>query len=93
MAVDAVIVPDGKESVAELAQSGLGRYYLQEAYKHLKVIAVLGQAKKLLSAAGIPGDEGILTGENIGDVFDRFTEALGQHRVWSRDGIANDMPA
>ncbi len=93
VAVDAVIVPDGKESVAELAQSGLGRYYLQEAYKHLKVIAVLGQAKKLLSAAGIPGDEGILTGENIGDVFDRFTEALGQHRVWSRDGIANDMPA
>lgn len=91
--MDAVIVPGGKDSVAELASSGQGRYYLQEAYKHLKVIALLGDAKELLAAANVPEDEGILLGENIDDVFDRFKDALGQHRVWSRDNAANDMPA
>lgn len=91
--MDAVIVPGGKDSVAELASSGQGRYYLQEAYKHLKVIALLGEGKELLSAANVPEDEGVLLGEKIDDVFDRFKDALGQHRVWSRDSVANDMPA
>lgn len=91
--MDAVIVPGGKDSVAELASSGQGRYYLQEAYKHLKVIALLGEGKELLSAANVPEDEGVLLGEKIDDVFDRFKHALGQHRVWSRDSVANDMPA
>jgi catalase len=91
--MDAVIVPGGKDSVAELANSGQGRYYLQEAYKHLKVIVLLGEGKELLYAANVPEDQGILLGENIDDVFDRFKDALGQHRVWSRDSVANDMPA
>jgi len=91
--MDAVIIPGGKASVAELSSSGQGRYYLQEAYKHLKVIVLLGEAKEMLAAAGVPEDEGILLGEGIHDVFDRFRKALGQHRVWSRDSVANDMPA
>lgn len=93
VAVDAVIVPGGKDSVAELASSGLGRYYLQEAYKHLKVIAVIGEAKDLLAAANVPQDEGVLVGQDVDEVFDRFKDALGKHRVWGRDAVANDMPA
>lgn len=91
--MDAVIVPGGKKSVAELVGSGQGRYYLQEAYKHLKVMAILGDGKDLLEAASVPEDDGILIGQNVDDVFDRFKDALGQHRVWSRDSVANDMPA
>lgn len=91
--VDAVIIPGGKESVAALARSGQGRYYLQEAFRHLKVIAVLGEARELLSAAGVPEGDGILIGAEVDDVFGDFKQALGQHRVWSRNGIANDMPA
>ncbi|MBU2874742.1 catalase HPII [Marinobacter salexigens] len=91
--LDAVIVPGGKDSVAELASSGQGRYYLQEAYKHLKVIVLLGEGKNMLSASNVPEDEGILLGEHIDDVFDRFKATLGKHRVWPRDSVANDMPA
>lgn len=91
--MDAVIVPGGKNSVTELANSGQGRYYLQEAYKHLKVIAVIAEGNELLKAANVPEDEGTLIGQEIDDVFDRFKDALGQHRVWARDSVANDMPA
>lgn len=93
VAVDAVIVPGGKDSVEALASSGLGLYYLQEAYKHLKVIALIGEGKELLKAANVPEDDGILSGQKVDDVFDGFKKALGQHRVWSRDSVANKMPA
>ncbi|MAL98205.1 MAG: catalase HPII [Alteromonadaceae bacterium] len=91
--VDAVIVPGGQDSVSKLAKSGQGRYYLQEAFKHLKVIATLGDGKELLTTAGIPVDEGVLSGSEPDDVFAEFCRLVGQHRVWSRDTVANDMPA
>lgn len=91
--LDAVIVPDGKDSVETLRASGQGRYYLQEAFRHLKVIAVLGEAKDLLAGAGVPEGDGILIGQQVDDIFDEFKTLLGEHRVWSRNPVANDMPA
>ncbi|EWH01742.1 catalase HPII [Halomonas sp. BC04] len=94
VAVDAVIVAGGDESAAALSGSGLGRYYVQEAYKHLKVIAAVGEGKALLDAANVPaGEEGIVLGGTVDDIFTPFSQALGQHRVWSRDTKANNMPA
>ncbi|WP_346795543.1 catalase HPII [Halomonas sp. Bachu 37] len=94
VAVDAVIVAAGEQSVDALAKSGLGRYYVQEAYKHLKVIAALGEGQRLLAAANVPvQEEGIICGADLQDVFANFSEALGKHRVWSRDDKANMMPA
>nr|WP_280178431.1 catalase HPII [Halomonas sp. EAR18] len=92
--LDSVVVVGGAESVKALSQSGLGLYYVQEAYKHLKAIAAVGEGKDLLSAAGVPTqEEGIFLGATVDDVFAPFTEAMGQHRVWSRDPKANSMPA
>ncbi len=92
--MDAVIVPGGADSVKTLSQSGLGLYYVQEAYKHLKVIATTGEGKELLSAAGLPTQEdGVIHGDGPDDIFGSFADALGQHRVWSRNDKANDMPA
>jgi catalase len=92
--LDSVIVVGGAESVRTLSQSGQGRYYVQEAYKHLKAIAAIGEGKELLSAANVPSQEdGIFLGVSVDDVFTPFTQAMGQHRVWSRDARANDMPA
>lgn len=92
--VDAVIVPGGADSAGWLADSGAGRYYLQEAFKHLKVIALLGDARSLVETAALPsGDEGIVLADRFEDAADQFAGLLGQHRVWSRNANANDMPA
>ena len=94
VAMDAVFVPGGVDSANALAESGLGRYYVQEAYKHLKVIAAVGDGKVLLDAAGVPaGEEGVLAGAAVDDIFTPLRDAMGQHRVWARDPKANDMPA
>lgn len=92
--MDAVLVPGGADSVKTLSKSGLGLYYVQEAYKHLKVIATLGDGRDLLTAAGVPTqEEGIIHGDSADDIFQNFADALGQHRIWSRNSKANDMPA
>jgi catalase len=92
--VDAVIVPGGEESIKRLRKSGLSLYYLQEAYKHLKVIAAVSQGSELVAAAGLDSsEEGVLVGERVGDVFGEFCEHLGRHRVWARNDKANEMPA
>ncbi|MDW5376989.1 catalase HPII [Halomonas sp. HP20-15] len=92
--MDSVIVAGGAESAKTLSQSGLGLYYVQEAYKHLKAIAAIGEGSELLSAAGVPTQEdGVFLGASVDDVFTPFAEAMGQHRVWSRDAKANSMPA
>src|SRR5699024_2304747 len=88
--MDAVIVPGGVDSVSTLSASGLGRYYVQEAYKHLKVIATVGDGADLLTAAAVPTqDDGVIQGDDIDAVFADFAAALGQHRVWSRNARAN----
>ncbi|CAM4041150.1 catalase HPII [Vreelandella rituensis] len=92
--MDAVIVADGQQSIDTLAQSGQGRYYLQEAYKHLKVIVAIGEGKRLLETAEIPvPEEGVISGATLQDVFADFCEVLGKHRVWTRDSKANMMSA
>ncbi len=92
--LDAVIVPGGAGNAETLAGTGQGVYYLQEAYKHLKVIATVGQGSGLLEKAAIHKDEdGVLVGKTVDDIFDDFCRALGQHRVWSRNDKANLMPA
>ncbi|WP_224419887.1 MULTISPECIES: catalase HPII [unclassified Modicisalibacter] len=92
--LDAVIVAGGAESARALTQSGLGVYYVQEAYKHLKPIAAVGEGKTLLDTARVPdAEEGVFVGGAVDDVFTPFAESLGQHRVWTRDSKANAMPA
>ncbi|HET7313994.1 catalase HPII [Salinisphaera sp.] len=92
--VDAVIVPGGAASVERLAHLGPAVYYLQEAFKHLKPIAIVTQAEELMTkACFFRMAEGVFCGENIADVFDEFADALAHHRVWSRNCVANDMPA
>ncbi|MFC3282416.1 hypothetical protein [Litchfieldella rifensis] len=48
----------------------------------------------MLSAAEVPTqEEGVIVGATVDDVFTSFSEALGKHRVWSRDAKASAMPA
>ncbi|WP_442487896.1 catalase HPII [Halomonas litopenaei] len=92
--LDAVVVAPGDDSVKALAGSGLGLYYVQEAYKHLKPIAALGDAANVLQAAGIEvPEDGVFSAQTVDDLYADFQEAIRGHRVWSRDAKANDMPA
>lgn len=92
--VDGVIVAGGQASVDRLTRSGLAIYYLQEAFKHLKPIAIISEAEELLARASFfRMARGVFTGDTVADVFDDFASALGEHRVWSRNCVANDMPA
>lgn len=92
---DAVIVPDGDESVKTLMQDGNAKYQICQAYKHLKPIAFAGQAGELLGASGLKEDKedkGIVFGSSSA-VMKPFFEALRQHRCWAREAKIKNVPA
>ncbi|MGE6662645.1 catalase HPII [Pseudomonas sp. NPDC077408] len=95
IAFDAVFVPGGAQSVQAMAKNGVAKHYLLEAYKHLKPIAVLGEARQLLTALNLPEDAGLVTGDDgdVARVFTAFAQALAQHRIWAREAAAEQVPA
>lgn len=92
--VDAVIVPEGKESVATLMADAHAKNYLCEAYMHLKAIGLPGDAQRMLEAAGLSKDmedAGLLAGESADKLMKPFIEAMRQHRVWAREPKTKTM--
>ena len=95
IAFDAVFVPGGAQSVQAMAKNGVAKHYLLEAYKHLKPIAVLGEARQLLTALNLPEDAGLVAGDDgdVARVFTAFAQALAQHRIWAREAAAEQVTA
>jgi catalase len=94
LTVDAVIVPCG--DINSLLNNGDAVYYLLEAYKHLKPIALAGEARqfKALLKVAAQGEEGIVEGDNVDDAFTtKLFELLAAHRVWSRSNKIDRIPA
>ena len=52
LTVDAVVVPGG--NIADIADNGDANYYLMEAYKHLKPIALAGDARQVEIRSHVP---------------------------------------
>ena len=94
LTVDAVIVPGG--NIASILNNADAAYYLMEAYKHLKVIALLGdgrQFKPFIKVAD-SGEEGIVEADDAtGSFVDDFVQQLSLHRVWSRTSKSLTIPA
>ena len=90
---DAVFVPGGADAAAAMAQSGEAKHYLLEAYKHLKPVVVIGEARPLLASLNLVPDAGLLEGADVDAVFAGFVTALGQHRIWAREAAAKAVPA
>jgi len=94
LTVDAVVVPCG--DIQSLLKSGDAVYYLLEAYKHLKPIALAGDArqfKPLLKVAD-QGEEGIIEGDTAAGAFmDELVLQMAAHRVWSRRSKIASIPA
>ncbi|MEG2393228.1 MAG: catalase-related domain-containing protein, partial [Pseudomonas sp.] len=82
---DAVFVPGGAASIKALSGDGVALHYVLEAYKHLKAIALHGEAKQLLDVLKLEADAGLLEGKDVGALTKPFFAAIGQHRVWARE--------
>ncbi|HAS9895990.1 TPA: catalase, partial [Salmonella enterica] len=94
LTVDAVIVPCG--NIADIESCGDARYYLLEAYKHLKPIALAGDARRFKALLNIDsqGEEGLVEADNVDHHFmDTLLTLMAAHRVWSRAGKINAIPA
>ena len=89
---DAVLVPGGA-GVAALSGEGVALHYLLEAYKHLKPLALLGEARDLADRLGLQADPGLLRGAVYADVAAGLRDALLQHRIWAREALAASVPA
>ena len=92
VAFDAVYVPGGAASIKALSGDGVALHYLLEAYKHLKAIALHGEAGQLLDVLHLQADEGLLVIKEAKDLKGFFA-AIGQHRVWTREARAKAIPA
>ncbi len=78
---DAVVIPGGT-SAAELAKSGLTIHFVNEAYRHGKPIAAIGDGLLLLDACALGearAQEGVIVGEGA-DAIDGLIAAVLQHR-------------
>ncbi|QBM23081.1 catalase HPII [Citrobacter arsenatis] len=94
LTVDAVIVPCG--NLADIVTNGDARYYLLEAYKHLKPIALAGDARQFKATLNIKneGEEGVVEADSADAQFmDDLLMLMTAHRVWSRAGKADTIPA
>lgn len=94
--VDAVIVPEGMQSLKILMQDSHAQYHLRQAYKHLKIIGLPGQTWEMLKAAGLPeGEEdvGLILARDSLDLIGNFIASLQQHRIWEREGKAAGIAA
>jgi catalase len=92
VAFDAVFVPGGAASIKALSGDGVALHYLLEAYKHLKAIALHGEAKQLLDVLKLEADAGLIVGADA-KLIKPFFAAIGQHRVWDREAKAKAIPA
>lgn len=90
---DAVFVPGGAASIKALSGDGVALHYVLEAYKHLKAIALHGEAKQLLDVLKLEADAGLLEDKDVGALTKPFFAAIGQHRVWAREPKAKAVPA
>lgn len=92
VAFDAVFVPGGAKSIQALSGDGVALHYLLEAYKHLKAIALQGEAEQLLDVLKLEVDAGLIVGGDA-KALKAFFNALAHHRVWEREPKAKAIPA
>jgi catalase len=93
---DGLVLPDGAEAVAALAQDGHTAEFIKDQFRHCKTILVLGASRDLLTKAGVPlsmdkslvqGGAGLIVAD-AGDAESAsvaFLAALAKHRHFGRE--------
>lgn len=93
---DGLVLPDGAEAVAALAQDGHAPEGIKDQFRHCKPMLVFGASTALLTKAGIPaamdksqaqGGTGLILAESkdAAAAIDAFIAALAQHRHFGRE--------
>ncbi len=84
---DAMVVPGGEGASETLSRSGHALEFLKDQYRHCKTILLLGPARRLLTAAGIPEDDdpGILFGDEPEAAVHAFAAGVAKHRHFERE--------
>ena len=94
---DAVYVPHGTE-IKSLGESDEVNEFLNDAFKHCKVIGADGEAVNLINEAAFASkikknDQGIVLSDEKAtqDFTKSFIKAMGKHRIWEREvNLYND---
>ncbi|MDB5941032.1 MAG: katE, partial [Ramlibacter sp.] len=93
---DGLVLPDGAEAVAALAQDGHTAEFIRDQFRHCKTILVFGESRALLAQAGVPvsmdksqaqGGTGLILAEadSAQDAANAFVQALAKHRHFGRE--------
>ncbi len=86
---DAVYIPGGVNSVAALAAEVDAIHFLNESFKHCKVIAADSDAMPVIQASyfstKIKGDAGVIIDGDSAALAKAFIAAVAKHRVWDRE--------
>jgi catalase len=105
---DSIIVVNGKDSVDKQLENGDSLHFLNEAYKHCKPIALIGDALELLGKTpmselpfkrtggdhpGIQEINGVVFSEELDqDFWNIYFDIVAQHRHWARQ-LKERVPA
>ncbi len=93
---DAVVLPDGKQAVKQLAVIGYATEFIKDQYRHCKPILAFGASRALLEGAGVfttlpsgEEDPGVLLCEegNVTKALAAFTAAIARHRHFERETL------
>jgi catalase len=93
---DALVLPDGADAVAALAQDGHTSEFIKDHFRHCKTILALGASRELMAMAGLPvsmdksylqGGTGLLFAEakEAAQAATAFMEAMARHRHFGRE--------
>lgn len=91
---DAVVLPPGEAAAAALARDGRVLEFLRDQYRHDKPLLVLGAARQLVVAVGLPAalpngepDPGLVIADpaNLDAALAAFKTALVRHKTYVRE--------
>jgi len=93
---DALVLPDGEEAVAALAQDGHTLEFIKDQFRHCKTILAFGASQKLLVRAGLPvtmdkslaqGGTGLIlaAADDAESAAAAFIAGVAKHRHFGRE--------
>jgi catalase len=90
---DGVVLPDHPSSIAAMVGNGLVLEFVKDQFRHCKPILAIGEARRVLEAAGIPPtlpsgapDAGVVRSDATNERAVRaFCDALARHRHFARE--------
>jgi catalase len=103
---DALFIPGGEKSIAEMRKQGAVIHFINETFKHCKTLGLTGEAIDLLAESSIKdinaagetsektvADMGVVTATRLNDYAEQFKMAMIKNRHWEREMKSTSIPA